>query len=296
MPDDVKLLPCPFCGTTEQLVNTPCGSMTVDMPSQPYRVVCTHLDCENVSGPAGPVGYGKNASADAWNRRALPSLPSDIDGLVEELERGLEGTSDGPWHTHRRSYDIVVRNADHYLLRTEQWGRLEPADAAQMKANAEHVARCSPANIRKLIAALRARQAPEGVVEAVAKAIFDTWAKFKGVDGTWEEALQGHFEGSDTYPAAHEIVELARLEARAALSAMPSGAGWQPIDTAPKDGKTILAAHKHAIFTVYWEAEGDTDTDEPGWCDGDMNRYEELTTYNPTHWMPLPAPPAGQPS
>ena len=208
-------------------------------------------------GNEGPIA----AAAIRAYLGALPSLPSDIDGLVDALEAERR-----KWFCSGRDCTDFDHGRDEGLKRAVD------------------------------IAALRARQAPEGVVEAVAKAIFDTWAKFKGVDGTWEEALQGHFEGSDTYPAAHEIVELARLEARAALSAMPSGAGWQPIDTAPKDGKTILAAHKHAIFTVYWEAEGDTDTDEPGWCDGDMNRYEELTTYNPTHWMPLPAPPAGQPS
>lgn len=70
MPDNVKLLPCPFCG----------GS---DIHSSHIRdgrqITCR--DCG-----ASIFAYQPNAEAEArmkWNRRTLPSL--------EELERGLEG-------------------------------------------------------------------------------------------------------------------------------------------------------------------------------------------------------------
>lgn len=59
--------------------------------------------------------------------------------------------------------------------------------------------------------------------------------------------------------------------------------GWQPIETAPKDGRYILlfdpsASPDHRVvrahFNDYWEtADGTT------WLD------------NVTHWMPLPDPP-----
>lgn len=60
---------------------------------------------------------------------------------------------------------------------------------------------------------------------------------------------------------------------------------WQPIETAPKDGTSILGAHYDAVFSVYWDLSAN------GWVDGRTNLYDELSTYPVTHWMPLPAPP-----
>lgn len=74
--------------------------------------------------------------------------------------------------------------------------------------------------------------------------------------------------------------------ARAALSG--SGDGWRDIASAPKDGTTILAAHQSngAIFTVSWSE------DDGGWVDGSTDLYDVPVTYDPSHWMTLPAPPA----
>jgi len=59
---------------------------------------------------------------------------------------------------------------------------------------------------------------------------------------------------------------------------------WQPISTAPKDGTCILAANKDV-----WQ-----------WCAA-WNPVRESWGQNfddtqtvPTHWMPLPAPPAAE--
>jgi hypothetical protein len=69
--------------------------------------------------------------------------------------------------------------------------------------------------------------------------------------------------------------------------------GWRPIETAPKDGTPVLVGHEQAVFSAWWEKDGtQTNTNHPGWVDGTTNSYEEYTTYEPTHWMPLPAPPA----
>lgn len=62
-----ELKTCPFCGTTDHLSNSPCGSLTEDMPARPHRVVCNHIDCEYVQGP---VSYGALAAIAAWNQRA----------------------------------------------------------------------------------------------------------------------------------------------------------------------------------------------------------------------------------
>lgn len=55
---------------------------------------------------------------------------------------------------------------------------------------------------------------------------------------------------------------------------------WQPIETAPKDGTWVLAAHASSgdMFIVCWRG--------IGWINDDMGECW------PTHWQPLPEPPA----
>lgn len=78
---------------------------------------------------------------------------------------------------------------------------------------------------------------------------------------------------------------------------------WQPIETAPKDGRQILLTNGQAVAQGWWEHEepyiyekrdiggvyiGQDESDGfDGWldCEGGMQP-------DPTHWMPLPAPPA----
>jgi hypothetical protein len=64
---------------------------------------------------------------------------------------------------------------------------------------------------------------------------------------------------------------------------------WQPIDTAPKDGTTILGWECDEILLVAYCVD-----DKWIW----MNFMSDHTSWspNPTHWMPLPAPPASGPT
>jgi hypothetical protein len=76
---------------------------------------------------------------------------------------------------------------------------------------------------------------------------------------------------------------------------------WQPIETAPKMRNILLFAVTHVkddgtvgnwkMATGFWHTgyENDTGGRTP-WCWGDqqLGKYE----VQPTHWMPLPAPPA----
>jgi hypothetical protein len=57
---------------------------------------------------------------------------------------------------------------------------------------------------------------------------------------------------------------------------------WRPIETAPRDGTTILVGRwDGAMATIY----NDHWAEEPGcWCDSSPS-------FQPTHWMPLPEPP-----
>ena len=62
---------------------------------------------------------------------------------------------------------------------------------------------------------------------------------------------------------------------------------WQPIETAPKDGRESLCWTKECGQVVlYWD---DFNHDEPRWSNGFDD--DQIT---PTHWMPLPKPPQEQ--
>ena len=67
-------------------------------------------------------------------------------------------------------------------------------------------------------------------------------------------------------------------------SPAPVAGGWQPIETAPKDGTAIIGGASVA-YVCWWK--------ENRWeffNDGKGNSY----SFAPTHWMPLPAAPAAQ--
>lgn len=77
---------------------------------------------------------------------------------------------------------------------------------------------------------------------------------------------------------------------------------WQPIETAPKDGQTLLlgAFNSHGNWRTmrgqwvtqeqiddYWD---DPWFAEPGWHETAVES-ETCWGIEPTHWMPLPSPP-----
>jgi hypothetical protein len=71
--------------------------------------------------------------------------------------------------------------------------------------------------------------------------------------------------------------------------------GWQPIETAPKDGTHILAYWPE----IYWAknvAQCETWFGPrflgPDCCWQSASAYEYGDAVKPTHWMPLPEPPA----
>lgn len=78
--------------------------------------------------------------------------------------------------------------------------------------------------------------------------------------------------------------DCAECQARAALSAP---AGWQPIETAPKDSRSRLVwcPARENIYVVCWD-----NYEKSWWHSGDGGRLLD----EPTHWMPLPAAPSPQ--
>jgi len=63
---------------------------------------------------------------------------------------------------------------------------------------------------------------------------------------------------------------------------------WQPIETAPKDGTEIL------IFVDGHREVSHFEAGETGWPWVDYSGTSAWRIDLPTHWMPLPAPPASE--
>ncbi|MBO6901414.1 MAG: Lar family restriction alleviation protein [Rhizobiaceae bacterium] len=78
MPDDVKLLPCAHCG---------CDDIGTEQTITDGSVWCRGCLIKMTKRNWPRDDRGQSDAIAAWNRRTLPSLPSDIDGLVEELEK-----------------------------------------------------------------------------------------------------------------------------------------------------------------------------------------------------------------
>ena len=80
---------------------------------------------------------------------------------------------------------------------------------------------------------------------------------------------------------------------------------WQPIETAPRDGRTLLLGYfnsrgKWRTMRGQWMSEDyiaehweDPDDVEPGWFETSVEADDVPNCWRtePTHWMPLPAAP-----
>ena len=66
---------------------------------------------------------------------------------------------------------------------------------------------------------------------------------------------------------------------------------WQPIETAPKDGSEVLlfSPRKSMIWIGYYTTHARTG--EGGWIVSQLTGLPEFCPWQPTRWMPLPAPP-----
>jgi len=91
--------------------------------------------------------------------------------------------------------------------------------------------------------------------------------------------------GAGLSPNRHNELRVAyatRADHFAALHALLEGQGWQPIETAPKDTAVL-------IYNLRWQV-GHFNTAENRWLGAE--RSGDLEQFPPTHWQPLPAPPA----
>lgn len=79
---------------------------------------------------------------------------------------------------------------------------------------------------------------------------------------------------------------------------------WQPIETAPKDGKDVLAMYMYIdtqiVHNAFYASEAQGwDAEDVGWWSyehSEVSRIKLDDWMAPTHWMPLPPNPAKNPA
>jgi hypothetical protein len=149
-------------------------------------------------------------------------------------------------------------------------------------------------------AALAAHASPVGVstvTEELVEAALKVWSA-----SAWA-SIQAHADGNTPKDGPSEAM---RAALQAALSLKGAPEGWQPIETAPKDGTSII------LFADAWDmswgsvqvgrfddgqwvtAEGAVEENEAGFDpdeEVDPDTWEDDSNVGPTHWRPLPAPP-----
>ena len=97
-------------------------------------------------------------------------------------------------------------------------------------------------------------------------------------------------ETIESLTAYNQIPYDASKEVRALIQALADevrGKEWQPIETAPKDGRDVLLYLKDEIIgSGHWSVAGSADC----WFTGGGFCHED-DEYPATHWQPLPHPP-----
>lgn len=125
------------------------------------------------------------------------------------------------------------------------------------------------------------------------------------------EDKAGLLEWNEQAKQQNAQLQASLKEARAALSTIPSTTGWRTMETAPKDGSTILAWREDAgCLLVRWTSASEflTDTEQEKMPEESLFQsdwfYADFISggrmeggESPTHWMPLPlSPDANAPS
>jgi hypothetical protein len=122
--------------------------------------------------------------------------------------------------------------------------------------------------------------------------------------GYTEEHMEAYARAALAAPAPQDSLDSAQSSKGVAMQA-PQAPAWQPIETAPQDGRTVLlgyfnACNKWRTLRGEWMSQEfidenweEPDNGEPGWYETSVENDDVPNCWRtrPTHWMPLPAAP-----
>jgi len=125
---------------------------------------------------------------------------TDVPKLIEDLRAGLEGVTPGEWRVGPVD-DTIVTAADGSEVAQIDGDYNEPDLWPIMEANAAHIARCSPDNIRAVANGYIAQAERIAALEAENKALREAL----NTAALWfEEYATGHREKGDDAKAARD--------------------------------------------------------------------------------------------
>lgn len=108
------------------------------------------------------------------------------------------------------------------------------------------------------------------------------------------QALEAHFMDGEEALLAEYGPKRSAVQAMEDDAAKQGQEGWKPIESAPKDGSWILLGY-------FLEGGGGGSPEVAHWHDqrlmwcSSSKLLNSAGYYSPTHWMPLPAAPTGEP-
>jgi hypothetical protein len=266
-PDMPELLPCPFCGGEATYESTGWGEgKHIIYCLEKYKEchLCPRLHYNKID-------ISKEMMFELWNRRAdlAPQAGSvDVEGFLEDLETLR-------WLLNKSSDDDTPR-----ITIGSAMDRHENSKGESNRIILERLYKTAKTTAsRNLLAGAPVgggdRPAIPGLQEAIERR-----EKLLATKRTLGHENRGiHTEGDP-------IFEAAKLYA-SCQSGAPDG--WQPIESAPRDGTMFLGAKAEAAnypgpmlgyFCAYWSAEH---------CCFMYSSERPCTDL--THWMPLPSPP-----
>lgn len=108
----------------------------------------------------------------------------------------------------------------------------------------------------------------------------------------YEMAMGDEMSRRQFYARAQEAAD--RVEKAEAAALSQPAAAWQPIETAPKDGSSvILSEDDDCVGQGFWsDGKGFHENREVGWFwMFDLSSILIASNARPTHWMPFPAAP-----
>lgn len=157
--------------------------------------------------------------------------PIATDAEIEALERGLDEATRGPWKSDKTGLYIWAPSAkgegpfpiadagghDAMIARMRGWGYYTGRGAgglalsadgavAKQRADLDHIARCDPDTIRRLLARLRVAESRQNAGAVQAKPLYLAKDIAEAVMGAEEvETALGHGDEADRFRAAVEV-------------------------------------------------------------------------------------------
>lgn len=280
---EIALLPCPFCGFDRPETH---DNVVADMS----WVACGQCGLEAPS----ETGVTKEQAVRYWNTRAIAALPPQPVMTEEELAQSLAAMA------HNRQFGIPLD--DRARKSMNEWiearwkehredarwllNRLSAQPGNHQSSTSDECPHCG-GKIPNIFLDQEPLElaARDAVLEEAALCAADMRQR-------WEKTL-AEIPGVPAFRGQRSVLESAISGMKAvetAIRAMKGGGGWQPIETAPKDGSRFLGWPCHfddgtrAAVTRWYEHPSVS-----GWItpELDCGDYE----FSPTHWMPLPDPP-----